>query len=60
MGTLLAFGVHATALYAPFTQHLLVIAPLELRQWAELAASAAAIVVVMELHKVWVARRGRA
>ena len=57
LGTLGALAVHAAALYAPFTQKLLGFSPLGLREWAELAASAATIMVVMEAHKLWVARR---
>ncbi len=57
LGTLFALGVHATALYTPFFQGLLGVAPLELRQWLELAATAAVIVVAMELQKLWLGRR---
>jgi magnesium-transporting ATPase (P-type) len=56
-GTLVAIGVHAIALYTPFFQQLLGIAPLHPREWATLAAMAASIVVVMEVHKWWRRRR---
>jgi len=59
LGTLGALGVHLAALYTPFLQELLGVAPLTLLQWGELAASAATIVFVMELHKLWVGWRSQ-
>jgi magnesium-transporting ATPase (P-type) len=59
LGTLGALGVHLTALYTPFLSELLQVAPLTLREWGTLAALAASILLVMELHKVWWGRRGR-
>jgi len=59
VGTLGALGVHLAALYTPFFQDLLGIAPLSLRQWGELAASATTILAVMELHKAWLVWRRR-
>ncbi len=53
LGTGAALSIHALALYTPFFQELLGIAPLRPDQWLELAAMAATIVVVMELHKWW-------
>ncbi len=53
VGTLSALGVHLAALSTPFLQDLLGVGPLGLRQWGELAVSAATIVVAMELHKAW-------
>ena len=53
LGTLAAMSVHATALYTPFLQDLLGVAPLALRDWMLLLALAAPVVVVMELHKAW-------
>ncbi|MAE96334.1 MAG: ATPase [Deltaproteobacteria bacterium] len=53
MGTLGALGVHFAALYSPFTQRVLGLAPLDLGAWLSLATWAATIVVVMELHKAW-------
>jgi magnesium-transporting ATPase (P-type) len=53
LGTLAALTVHGAALYAPFTQDVLGIAPLPLDAWITLAAWASGIVVVMELHKAW-------
>jgi magnesium-transporting ATPase (P-type) len=57
VGTLAALGVHLAALYSPFFQDLLGIAPIDLRTWLELAALASVIVVVMEVHKAWRRRR---
>jgi magnesium-transporting ATPase (P-type) len=53
LGTLGALGVHLAALYSPFFQSLLEIAPLGLDEWLFLAAAALSIIVVMELHKAW-------
>ncbi len=52
IGTLGALGVHLAAMYTPFFQGLLGIAPLPLATWAELAGLAATVLVVMELHKL--------
>ncbi|MEN8159459.1 MAG: HAD-IC family P-type ATPase, partial [Myxococcota bacterium] len=60
IGTLGALGIHLAALQAPFFQTLLGVAPLTLQTWGELAASAAVILVVMELHKLWIGWRARA
>ncbi|NNL66370.1 MAG: HAD-IC family P-type ATPase, partial [Myxococcales bacterium] len=56
-GTLAAIGLHVGALYLPFTQKLLGVAPLRVDEWVTLAAMAATIVVVMETHKLWSNRR---
>jgi len=53
LGTLAAISVHVAALYLPFTQELLGVAPLGATEWVTLAALAATIVVVMEAHKFW-------
>jgi magnesium-transporting ATPase (P-type) len=58
LGTLAAISVHLAALYLPFTQELLGVAPLGVNEWLTLAALAATIVVVMEAHKLWSRRRG--
>ncbi len=55
-GTLGAMGVHLAAVYSPFMQRVLGVAPLELESWLTLAAYAFTIVVVMELHKAWRSR----
>ncbi len=57
VGTLTALGVHLAAIYSPFFQDLLGVAPIDLRTWLELSALAAVIVVVMEVHKAWRRRR---
>lgn len=51
LGTLAAVGVHVIALFMPFTQALLDIKPLPISEWLMLAAVAATIVLVMEIHK---------
>ena len=51
--------MHLGALYLPFTQELLGVAPLSVNEWLTLAALAATIVVVMEAHKFWSNRRER-
>ncbi len=53
LGTLGALTVHAIALYTPFFQELLGVAPLEIDDWLVLLALAAPVIVVMELHKAW-------
>jgi len=58
LGTLAAISVHMGALYLPFTQELLGVAPLSVNEWLTLAALASTIVVVMEAHKFWSNRRG--
>ena len=56
IGTLTALSVHVGALYTPAFQQLLSIAPPSFDEWVRLAAYAASIVVVMELHKALRAR----
>lgn len=58
-GTLGALTIHAAALYTPFFQDLLGVAPLSPGAWGPLILSASVIVVVMELHKAWLGRRAR-
>nr|MDJ0789781.1 HAD-IC family P-type ATPase [Myxococcota bacterium] len=53
VGTLAALGVHLAALHLPLTQRVLGLAPLGLGEWMTLASYAIAIVVVMEIHKLW-------
>jgi magnesium-transporting ATPase (P-type) len=55
-GTLGSLGVHLGALYTPFFQDLLGIAPLSLGEWATLAGIAATILLVMESQKWWMNR----
>jgi magnesium-transporting ATPase (P-type) len=59
LGTLAAMSVHLSALYLPFTQELLGIAPLSANEWLTLIVLAVTIVVVMEVHKAWLNRRER-
>jgi magnesium-transporting ATPase (P-type) len=56
VGTLTALGVHLAALFTPALQTLLGVAPPSPMQWLSLAALAATIVLVMELHK-WIRSR---
>ena len=58
-GTLGALAIHVAALYTPFFQDLLGVAPLAPDSWAPLVLSAGVIVGVMELHKALLARRRR-
>lgn len=55
-GTATALGVHLAAVHTPLLQGVLGVQPISVAQWAELATYAAAIVVVMEVHK-WVRTR---
>lgn len=59
VGTVAALGVHMTALFVPFFQDLLGVAPPGLYDWTALAASAALILVVMELQKAVLGRRAK-
>lgn len=51
LGTFGALSVHLAAMHTPFFQGVLGVAPIPLADWVLLAAVAAGIVVVMELHK---------
>jgi magnesium-transporting ATPase (P-type) len=52
-GTLGALTVHIAALYTPFLQSLLDVAPVALDDFVVLIGLASSILVVMELHKAW-------
>ena len=52
VGTLAAISVHAAALYTPFLQQLLDVAPPRPEEWLSLVGLAASILVVMEGHKL--------
>jgi Ca2+-transporting ATPase len=52
-GTLAALGVHVGAMYTPFFQDLLGVAPLAAAEWLVLGMLAMSIVAVMETHKWW-------
>jgi magnesium-transporting ATPase (P-type) len=60
LGTLAAISVHVAALYLPFTQQLLGVAPVGLDEWLTLAVLASTIIFVMEAHKFWSKRRALA
>ncbi|MGV8124738.1 MAG: cation transporting ATPase C-terminal domain-containing protein [Candidatus Xenobiia bacterium LiM19] len=57
-GMIIAFIVHLAAVYLPFTQPLLQIAPLTLERWLLLGALASLVIIVMEIFK-WLRRAGR-
>lgn len=50
-GVLGAQGVHILAMYVPFTQQLLSLQPVSLPQWLGLLASAAIILISVEIYK---------
>ena len=51
VATLAAVGIHVAALYAPPTQYILRVAPLEAAAWPRIVAVASTVIVVMEAHK---------
>lgn len=58
IGMIIAFIVHLAAVYLPFTQSLLQIAPLTPERWLLLGALASFVIIVMEIFK-WLRRAGR-
>ena len=56
-GTLAAQLIHITAMYTPGLSDLLDLQPVSLNQWLLLMATALSLLLVMELHKWWWARR---
>ncbi|MHC9538007.1 MAG: cation transporting ATPase C-terminal domain-containing protein [Vulcanimicrobiota bacterium] len=58
IGMIIAFAVHLAAVYLPFTQSLLRIAPLTPERWLLLGALASLVIIVMEIFK-WLRRTGR-
>lgn len=50
-GSVAALSIHLAAVHIPLFQGLLGVEPIALIRWAELAAYAATIVLVMEVHK---------
>jgi magnesium-transporting ATPase (P-type) len=51
VATVAALGAHIAALYAPPTQYVLRVAPIDLAAWWRLVAVATSILVVVEAHK---------
>jgi Ca2+-transporting ATPase len=51
-GTVAALAVHTAALYLPPTQYVLRVEPIELAAWVRIAAIAASVIAVVELHKL--------
>jgi len=56
IGVLASLGVHIGALYAPWTQELLGVRPLDGMTWLVMAAIAATAIIPNEIHK-WILRR---
>ena len=52
LATVAALGVHVAALYAPPTQWLLRVAPIDLAAWVRIVAVAGSVLVVVELDKL--------
>jgi len=50
-GVALALGLHLAATYLPFTQTVLRVAPVSLREFLTLAAVASSVLVVLEVYK---------
>lgn len=57
IGTLGAQAIHIAALYTPGLSDLLEVQPVSLNQWLLLMATALILLLAMELHKWWWARR---
>ena len=57
IGTLAAQLIHIAAMYTPGLSSLLDLQPVSLNQWLLLMTTALSLLVVMELHKWWWARR---
>jgi calcium-translocating P-type ATPase len=56
LSTVAALGVHVAALYAPPTQFLLRVEPIDAQAWLRIVPVAATVVVAVEMDK-WVRRR---
>ncbi len=50
-GTLAAQGIHIAAMYIPWINDVLGIAPVSFEQWLQLLGIALSVLVIMELHK---------
>ena len=59
IGIVVAFSIHVSMLYLPFGQALLDTQAVSLDHWGFLLMCALSILIVMELHKLWWARRQR-
>ena len=51
-GTLAAQGIHIAAMYVPWINDVLGIAPVSFEQWLHLLAIALSVLMIMELHKL--------
>jgi len=58
-GTLIAQGIHIGAMYTPWISDVLDIQPISLAHWIQLLALALSVLVVMELHKLWLRWSGQ-
>jgi P-type Ca2+ transporter type 2C len=56
-GTLMAFGIHLSAMYVPFFKSVLKTAPVPQQIWILLIGMALSLLIVMELHKIFVRKR---
>jgi magnesium-transporting ATPase (P-type) len=57
IGTFAAQAIHIAALYTPGLSDLLDVQPVSLNEWLLLMVTALSLLVMMELHKWWWARR---
>ena len=56
-GTLAAQVIHIGAMYTPWLSDVLDIQPVTFEHWVQLLALALSVLVVMELHKLWLRRK---
>jgi len=56
VSALAALGVHVAALFVPWTQLLLGVAPIGLDAWFRIVVVATSVIVVVEAHKLWMKR----
>ena len=58
VAVIVALGIHAIALYLPFTQFILTVEPIGIDAWLRSIAVASTVIVAGEIHKAWERRRG--
>ncbi len=59
IGVIAALGIHVAAMYLPFTQRVLGLAPVPVAEWLVLVAVVLVLLAAVEAHKLAVRRRGR-
>lgn len=59
-GTVIAQLIHIGAMYTPWFSDVLKIQPVSLQHWLSLLGLALSVVVIMELHKLWLWRTASA